>query len=155
MTLQQYHHQADVALGTTMPHIEQSLTEDLAALEHLDVHLPRIEEDVVRIGHVYNRGRVKVRHPQPLSQPAAEFISAHQAQELVTDLEWLNSPLTTRLRRIIFTASAPVSARAKALFVRCPPALSLIGSKSDHAVPPADLVCAHVLPRRLDRLDDA
>ena len=50
-----------------MPHVDQSLAEDLAALEHFDVHLPRVEEDVVRIGHVYDRGRVKVRfHKLPL-----------------------------------------------------------------------------------------
>ncbi|EPT01058.1 hypothetical protein FOMPIDRAFT_1049048 [Fomitopsis schrenkii] len=95
--VEQHQHQTAAALETTRPHIEQTLAEDLAALEQLDVHLPRVEEELVCIGHVYDCGRVK-------------------AQELVTDLEWLDSPLTTRLRKILFTASAPVSTRVKALF---------------------------------------
>lgn len=40
-----------------------------------------------------------------------------QAQELVESLEWLNTPIPLRLRTIIFTSNAPVSARLKALIV--------------------------------------
>lgn len=57
---QQHQHQTAAALETTRPHIEQTLAEDLAALEQLDVHLPRVEEELVCIGHVYDCGRVKV-----------------------------------------------------------------------------------------------
>ncbi|KAI0734026.1 hypothetical protein C8Q72DRAFT_809769 [Fomitopsis betulina] len=95
--LEQHQHQAAVALKTTMPHMEQSLAEDFAALEQLDLHLPLVQEELLCIGHVYDRGQIK-------------------AQELVVDLEWLDSPLTTRLSKILFTASAPVSSRVKAIF---------------------------------------
>ena len=40
-----------------------------------------------------------------------------QAQELVESLEWLNTPVPLRLRTIIFTSNAPVSARWKVLLV--------------------------------------
>ncbi|KAH9839930.1 uncharacterized protein C8Q71DRAFT_468939 [Rhodofomes roseus] len=79
-----------------MPHIEQSLSEDVDSLEYLDEHLPRIEGELGSITRVYDRGRDK-------------------AEQLITDLEWLSTPLTGRLRRTIFTASAPVRPRTKAL----------------------------------------
>lgn len=93
--LKHYQQRAD-SVESTLPHTEQSLSEDISSLEHLDEHLPRIEEELVSIRHVYDRGQDK-------------------AVGLIAELEWLNTPLTARLRRIIFTASAPVSPRTKAL----------------------------------------
>ncbi|KAH9933517.1 uncharacterized protein B0H18DRAFT_952035 [Fomitopsis serialis] len=94
--VQHYQQKADSALESTLPHIEQSLSEDINSLEFLDEHLPRIEEELVSIRRVYDRGQDK-------------------AVEHIAELEWLNTPLTARLRRTIFTASAPVSPRTKAL----------------------------------------
>ncbi|TFY58966.1 hypothetical protein EVJ58_g6072 [Rhodofomes roseus] len=103
--LHQSQRRADVALNTTVPHIEQSLAEDLDALSYLDEHLPRVQQQVHDIRHIYDRGRDKAR-------------------ELITELEWLNTPLSARLRTIIFTSNAPVSSRWKA-FIRTLFALAL------------------------------
>ncbi|KZT65776.1 hypothetical protein DAEQUDRAFT_499964 [Daedalea quercina L-15889] len=93
--LKQYQPRADSALASTAP-LEQSLSEDVDTLEYLDDHLPKIEREFVTISRVYDSGRDK-------------------AKELVAELEWLTNPPTTRLRRIIFTLSAPVQPRVKLL----------------------------------------
>lgn len=67
---QQHQHQAAVALKTTMPHMEQSLAEDFAALEQLDLHLPLVQEELLCIGHVYDRGQIKVRPSETASESA-------------------------------------------------------------------------------------
>ncbi|KZT63908.1 hypothetical protein DAEQUDRAFT_699552 [Daedalea quercina L-15889] len=104
--LHQSQRRADVALNTTVPHIEQSLAEDLDALSYLDGHLPRVQQQVHDIRHVYDRGRDKAR-------------------ELIAELEWLDTPLSARLRTIIFTSNAPVSSQWKAI-VRTLFALALL-----------------------------
>ena len=58
--VQHYQQKADSALESTLPHIEQSLSEDINSLEFLDEHLPRIEEELVSIRRVYDRGQDKV-----------------------------------------------------------------------------------------------
>ena len=40
-----------------------------------------------------------------------------QAQQLMASLEWLNTPVSLRLRTVIFTPNAPVSKRWKVLVV--------------------------------------
>ena len=40
-----------------------------------------------------------------------------QAQELMASLEWLNTPVSLRLRTIIFTPNAPVGKKWKVLVV--------------------------------------
>ena len=51
-------------------------------------------------------------------------LHSYQAQELVASLEWLNTPIPHRLRKIIFTPDAPVSGQWKALIVSLPPLTS-------------------------------
>lgn len=94
--IHQNQRRADIALASTVPYIQHSLDDDLSALVHLDAHLPRIGHQVRDIRHVYDRGRDKAR-------------------DLISSLDWLNTPLSLRLRTIIFTPHAPVSARWKAL----------------------------------------
>ncbi|KAI0725393.1 hypothetical protein C8Q72DRAFT_606528 [Fomitopsis betulina] len=104
--LQQSQRRADIAIGTTVPYIEHSLAGDLDALSYLDEHLPQVQQQVHDIRHVYDRGRAK-------------------AHELITELEWLNTPLSARLRTIIFGGNAPVSSHWKA-FIRSLFALALL-----------------------------
>ncbi|EMD38922.1 hypothetical protein CERSUDRAFT_151674 [Gelatoporia subvermispora B] len=94
--LQQTQHRADAALASTVPSVQHALEEDLDELRVLEHSLPIVGRQVHDIRNVYDRGRDK-------------------AQELVSALEWLNTPLSLRLRTIIFTSNAPVSTRWKAL----------------------------------------
>ncbi|KZT09930.1 uncharacterized protein LAESUDRAFT_810261 [Laetiporus sulphureus 93-53] len=135
--LQQNQRRTDLALTTTVPHIENSLDDDLATLQELEEHLPHVGQQVVHIRRVYNHGRDKVRlrvHAESVSwhrprfpsdlpcHPLTVFSSdlplaavLEQACELMSALEWLNIPVSSRLRTIIFTSNAPVSFRWKAL----------------------------------------
>ncbi|KAL6298983.1 hypothetical protein BKA93DRAFT_743171 [Sparassis latifolia] len=94
--LQQTQRRADIALSSTVPHISHSLDEDLMALHELDSQLPVILQQVRHIKRVYDHGRAK-------------------AHDLINALEWMNTPISLRLRTIIFTPNAPVSTRWKAL----------------------------------------
>ncbi|TCD71857.1 hypothetical protein EIP91_003200 [Steccherinum ochraceum] len=85
-----------IALSSTVPQITHSLRNDLSALEKLGDRLPEVGRQIRDIRHVYDSGRVK-------------------ATDLMSSLEWLNTPVPLRLRTIIFTSQAPVSARVKAL----------------------------------------
>ncbi|KAI0083916.1 hypothetical protein BDY19DRAFT_899441, partial [Irpex rosettiformis] len=84
------------ALSSTVPYISHALQDDLAALQELGAQLPEIGRQVRHIREVYDRGREK-------------------AKDLEESLLWLNTPVPFRLRSIIFTSNAPVSARWKAL----------------------------------------
>ncbi|KAH9941511.1 hypothetical protein B0H21DRAFT_869640 [Amylocystis lapponica] len=94
--LQQTQGRADIALSSTVPHIAHTLDEDLIALHELDAHLPQVGRQLHDIRRVYDCGRDKAR-------------------DLIGALEWLNTPVSKRLRTIIFTSNAPVSAQWKAL----------------------------------------
>ncbi|KAI0923955.1 hypothetical protein AcW1_006757 [Taiwanofungus camphoratus] len=94
--LHQNQRRADAALTSTVPHISQSLDEDLAILYELEEHLPQVGRQIRDIRQVYDHGRDKAR-------------------DLISALEWMNTPVSLRLRTIIFTPNAPVSARWKAL----------------------------------------
>jgi len=84
------------ALSSTVPLIKHSLRNDLSALDRLGERLPEVGRQITDIRNVYDSGRVK-------------------AIDLMNALEWLNTPVPLRLRTIIFTSQAPVSARVKAL----------------------------------------
>jgi len=94
--LQHTQRRSTAALSSTVPYIARALQDDLAALQELGHQLPEIGGQVRHIRGVYDRGKDK-------------------AQDLVDSLEWLNTPIPLRLRTIIFTSNAPVSARWKAL----------------------------------------
>ncbi|OCH87386.1 hypothetical protein OBBRIDRAFT_806092 [Obba rivulosa] len=94
--LQQTQHRADTALAATVPSVQHALEDDLDELRVLQEALPTVGRQVRDIRNVYDRGRDKAR-------------------DLVSALEWLNTPLSLRLRTILFTPHAPVSARLKAL----------------------------------------
>ncbi|EKM49004.1 uncharacterized protein PHACADRAFT_179367 [Phanerochaete carnosa HHB-10118-sp] len=94
--LQQTQKRSSTALTSTVPYIDRTLQEDLETLHDLGNALPEIGMQVKHIRQVYDHGRDK-------------------AQELVDSLEWLNTPIPLRLRTIIFTSNAPVSARWKVL----------------------------------------
>ncbi|KAI1793542.1 hypothetical protein LXA43DRAFT_220516 [Ganoderma leucocontextum] len=84
------------SLSHTVPHTADSLEEDLAVLVELEEQLPEVDHQLRGIRKVYDRGRDK-------------------AQQLMASLEWLNTPVSQRLRTIIFTPHAPVSKRWKVL----------------------------------------
>ncbi|CCM01819.1 uncharacterized protein FIBRA_03887 [Fibroporia radiculosa] len=94
--IQQNQRRADLALTTSVPHVEHSLDENLSMLEDLERTLPRVGQQVQDIRHVYDRGKAKAR-------------------DLIATLEWLNTPVSLRLRAIIFTTNAPVSSEWKML----------------------------------------
>ncbi|KAI8974521.1 hypothetical protein BD414DRAFT_468037 [Trametes punicea] len=85
---------AEFASTNTVPHIENSLEEDLAILAELEEQLPEVGSQIRDIRKVYDRGREKAR-------------------DLMASLEWLNTPISQRLRAIIFTPHAPVSKKWK------------------------------------------
>ncbi|KAI0644214.1 hypothetical protein C8Q79DRAFT_974734 [Trametes meyenii] len=85
---------AHFASSNTVPHIDHSLQEDISLLADLEESLPDIGSQVRDIRNVYDRGRDKAR-------------------DLMSSLEWLNTPLSQRLRTIIFTPNAPVSKKWK------------------------------------------
>ncbi|KAH7909556.1 hypothetical protein BJ138DRAFT_1155013, partial [Hygrophoropsis aurantiaca] len=87
---------ADRALTHHVPHIQHELDDSLAALHELSATLPTIQARVADIRGVYDSGREK-------------------AQSLTSSLLWLNTDFPTRWRLIIFTPSAPVSWRWKAI----------------------------------------
>lgn len=94
--LQQTQRRSSNALTNTVPYIDRTLQDNLETLHDLGTALPEIGRQVQHIRQVYDHGRDK-------------------AHELVDSLEWLNTPIPLRLRTIIFTSNAPVSARWKAL----------------------------------------
>ncbi|KAI0343064.1 hypothetical protein BDW22DRAFT_1228202 [Trametopsis cervina] len=94
--LQHTQKRSTTALSSTVPYIAHALQDDLSALQELGAQLPEIGSQVRHIRAVYDRGRDK-------------------AKDLEESLEWLNTPIPLRLRTIIFTSNAPVSARWKAL----------------------------------------
>lgn len=87
---------ADIALRSTIPQITRSLQQDLSALEELEEHLPEVGRQVRDIRNVYDSGRNK-------------------AHDLIRSLNWLNTPISLRLRTIIFTSNAPVSNKLRVL----------------------------------------
>jgi len=87
---------ADQALNSDIPKLRDELEDSLVILQDLSTTLPRIRSRVANIRHAYDAGRTK-------------------AQELVGSLMWLNTDFRERWRLIIFTSSAPVSWRWKAL----------------------------------------
>jgi len=87
---------ADHALQVNVPYINSELDETKDELTALAEKLPIIRSEVSNIRLVYDSGRRK-------------------AQELVSDLEWLDTDFYERWRTIIFTSSSPVSWRWKAL----------------------------------------
>ncbi|EIW58769.1 uncharacterized protein TRAVEDRAFT_29249 [Trametes versicolor FP-101664 SS1] len=93
-SINQTNERARFASHNTVPHIEQTLDEDFAVLEELEEQLPEVGSQIRDIRKVYDRGRVK-------------------ACELMSSLEWLNTPLSQKLRTIIFTPNAPISNRWK------------------------------------------
>ncbi|KAM5534678.1 hypothetical protein V8D89_011690 [Ganoderma adspersum] len=95
------------SLDHTVPHTADSLEEDLAVLVELEEQLPEVDLQFRGIRKVYDHGRDK-------------------AQQLMASLEWLNTPVSQRLRAIIFTSNAPVSKRWKVL-VRGSPCAVLSG----------------------------
>ncbi|OJT02882.1 hypothetical protein TRAPUB_6552 [Trametes pubescens] len=97
-SINQTNDRARFASNNTVPHIEQTLDEDFAVLEELEEQLPEVGSQIRDIRKVYDRGRVK-------------------ACELMSSLEWLNTPLSQKLRTIIFTPKAPISNRWKAVVV--------------------------------------
>ncbi|KAI0708848.1 hypothetical protein C8T65DRAFT_727508 [Cerioporus squamosus] len=94
--IQQTRDRTEFSLKDTVPHVRDTLDEDLAVLVELEEQLPEVGSQIRDIRKVYDRGREK-------------------AQELMASLEWLNTPVSQRLRTIIFTPNAPVSKRWKAL----------------------------------------
>jgi len=87
---------AEHALNVNIPHINRELDETKLELTALAEKLPIIRAEVSDIRLVYDSGRRK-------------------AQQLVSDLEWLDTDFYERWRTIIFTSSSPVSWRWKAL----------------------------------------
>ncbi|KAG8221001.1 hypothetical protein J3R82DRAFT_2510 [Butyriboletus roseoflavus] len=87
---------ADQALSSDIPKLRDELEDSLLILQDLSTTLPHIRSRVANIRHAYDSGRTK-------------------AQELVASLMWLNTDFRERWRVIIFTSSAPVSLRWKAL----------------------------------------
>ncbi|KIK61788.1 hypothetical protein GYMLUDRAFT_42837 [Collybiopsis luxurians FD-317 M1] len=87
---------ADRALNSQIPDIESTLDESVENLSQLAETLPQIQSQVKDIRLVYDSGREK-------------------AQSLIMDLTWLNTSFYERWRRTIFTPTAPVSGRWKAL----------------------------------------
>ncbi|KAH7890830.1 hypothetical protein F5I97DRAFT_1839128 [Phlebopus sp. FC_14] len=85
---------ADYALNNEIPKLRDELEESLVVLQRLACDLPRIRSRVTNIRNAYDSGRKK-------------------AQELVSDLTWLNTDFHERWRIIIFSFSAPVSWRWK------------------------------------------
>ncbi|KAH9852024.1 hypothetical protein C2E23DRAFT_731724 [Lenzites betulinus] len=85
---------AQFAALNTVPHVEHTLDEDLAVLEELEEQLPEIGAQICDIRKVYDGGRAR-------------------ALDLMSSLEWLNTPISQKLRTIIFTPNAPVSNRWK------------------------------------------
>ncbi|KAI0794037.1 hypothetical protein C8Q74DRAFT_554014 [Fomes fomentarius] len=94
--IQQTRERTSFSLTHTVPHVQETLEEDLAALVELQEQLPEVGSQIRDIRKVYDRGRDK-------------------AQQLMASLEWLNTPVSQRLRTIIFTQNAPVSKRWKVL----------------------------------------
>ncbi|KAI0741568.1 hypothetical protein C8Q80DRAFT_1195009 [Daedaleopsis nitida] len=94
--IQQTRDRADFSLSHTVPHITNTLDEDLAVLVELEEQLPEVGSQIRDIRKVYDLGRDK-------------------AKQLMSSLEWLNTPVSQRLRTIIFTPNAPVSKRWKVL----------------------------------------
>ncbi|KIJ65582.1 hypothetical protein HYDPIDRAFT_110699 [Hydnomerulius pinastri MD-312] len=86
---------ADQALNVDIPKLREELEESLAVLQDLSTSLPQTRTRVANIRRAYDSGRTK-------------------AQELVSDLTWLNTDFHERWRLIIFTSKAPVSWRWKA-----------------------------------------
>ncbi|KAF9240659.1 hypothetical protein BU15DRAFT_87562 [Melanogaster broomeanus] len=86
---------AEQALNVDIPKLKDELEGSLVILQDLSTTLPRIRSRVANTRHAYDSGRTK-------------------AQELVSDLTWLNTDFHERWRLIIFTTSAPVSWRWKA-----------------------------------------
>ncbi|KAJ6548303.1 hypothetical protein B0H10DRAFT_1932164 [Mycena sp. CBHHK59/15] len=87
---------ADHALNKQVPFITRELDGSMESLTHLAEDLPTIKSQVADIHAIYDSGRQK-------------------AQDLVTDLTWLNTEFYERWRLIIFTSSTPVSWRWKFL----------------------------------------
>ncbi|KAI0372709.1 hypothetical protein BV20DRAFT_939323 [Pilatotrama ljubarskyi] len=89
-SIRQTTERAQFASNNTVPHVESSLEDDLAILAELEEQLPEVGSQIRDIRRVYDRGRDKAR-------------------DLMSSLEWLNTPLSQRLRTMIFTPNAPVS----------------------------------------------
>ncbi|KAI0334547.1 hypothetical protein GY45DRAFT_1114323 [Cubamyces sp. BRFM 1775] len=85
---------ARFASRNTVPDIETHLDQDLVVLAELEEQLPEVGSQIRDIRKVYDRGRDKAR-------------------DLMASLEWLNTPVSQRLRTIIFTSNAPVSKKWK------------------------------------------
>ncbi|KAI0629139.1 hypothetical protein C8Q77DRAFT_307988 [Trametes polyzona] len=85
---------ARFAINNTVPHVDRTLQEDLVLLHELEEQLPEVGAQIRDIRQVYDRGRDKAR-------------------DLMSSLEWLNTPISQKLRAIIFTPNAPVSKRWK------------------------------------------
>ena len=102
----------------TVPTIANSLEEDLAVLLELEEQLPEVGSQIRDIRKVYDRGRDKASHhlPHTPSRTLTRYRNA-QAKEFMSSLEWLNTPVSLRLRTIIFTPNAPVSKKWKILVV--------------------------------------
>ncbi|EIM86955.1 uncharacterized protein STEHIDRAFT_147385 [Stereum hirsutum FP-91666 SS1] len=96
-TLKRNHRRAERdAIRTHLPHIDAELDKSMQVLSDLELRLPEIQSQVAHIQQVYDSGRRK-------------------AQELVQDLDWLNTDFYERWRIIIFTSKSPVSWRWKAI----------------------------------------
>ncbi|KAI0766602.1 hypothetical protein BD413DRAFT_480841 [Trametes elegans] len=93
-SIHQTSERARFATHNTVPHIERSLDDDLMVLNELEEQLPEVGAQIRDIRNVYDRGREK-------------------ALDLMSSLEWLNTPTLKRLRTIIFTPNAPVSKKWK------------------------------------------
>ncbi|CDO75238.1 hypothetical protein BN946_scf185036.g2 [Trametes cinnabarina] len=115
-SIRQTSERAHFASSTTVPHIESSLEEDLAILNELEEQLPEVGSQIRDIRHVYDRGREKAR-------------------DLMASLEWLNTPISQRLRAIIFTPNAPVSKKWKVAVVSLPPFVRLITAPAHISCP--------------------
>ncbi|KAF9786355.1 hypothetical protein BJ322DRAFT_782699 [Thelephora terrestris] len=89
----------DRAIDVYVPHINRAFDDALKSLSQLESTLPVTRAQIAEIRSVYDSGRVK-------------------AQDMVKDMTWLTTSFYDRWRMIIFTSSAPVSARTKFL-VRC------------------------------------
>ncbi|KAJ6542261.1 hypothetical protein B0H10DRAFT_2203386 [Mycena sp. CBHHK59/15] len=83
-------------LNKQVPFITRELDGSMESLTHLAEDLPTIKSQVADIHAIYDSGHQK-------------------AQDLVTDLTWLNTEFYKRWRLIIFTSSTPVSWRWKFL----------------------------------------
>ena len=59
--MQQTRDRTDFSLAHTVPHINDTLEEDLAVLVELEEQLPEIGSQIRDIRKVYDRGRDKVR----------------------------------------------------------------------------------------------